>query len=319
VPLKLRSSLLGVALLAGALAPVAAPGVACAASSAALVVSTGNNDYTYCVELGGSSVNGVELIQRAGSQHGLQYKLGYGGRAVCMLANVGASGSDCFGEHPYFWGYWQGDGSGGWKWSGSGAANITVRAGDVNGWSWGTGDSGSSHPAPVAATYESVCGTTPSPEPTPPPDRPKDRGPRETGAPEKRGGARPGVGSSTTGTGDSGGGSQDSTDSVEDTAEDEPEHEPKEKRAENPKENHKGKELRAERSEVAVVTPSPSETPVTSANPAGATAPEPETPVAALAALAATVLLAAFGVLLSRRRDGASAPDGPMEQQRTGT
>ena len=133
--LKLRSWLTGIALLAGALGPVAMPGVACAASSAALVVSTGSNNYTYCVELGGSSVNGIQLIQRASQQHGLQYKLGYGGKAVCMLANVGASGNDCFGEHPYFWGLWRDDGSGGWSWSGTGAVNIAVDGGDIQGWS----------------------------------------------------------------------------------------------------------------------------------------------------------------------------------------
>jgi hypothetical protein len=291
--LKLRSWLTGIALLAGALAPVATAGVACAASSAALVVSTGSNNYTYCVELGGSSVNGIQLIQRAGSQHGLQYKLGYGGNAVCMLANVGASGNDCFGEHPYFWGYWRGDGSGGWDWSGTGASNVTVRAGDVNGWSWGTGDSGSSHPPPPATTYESVCGAAPAPNPKPKPDKPKGGSSdvaKPRGGPGGSGGGRDG-GTATR---------SDPSDEVGTVADNskkggskdkKPDGDAKSKRKDN-----------AEDYEFATPAPSPSATPVRPANPAGATARDPDPPVAAFVALGLTALLAALGAVLVRRR-----------------
>jgi hypothetical protein len=286
VRLRLRSSLLGVALLAGALAPVATAGVACAASSAALVVSTGGDNYTYCVELGGSSVNGIQLIQRAGSQHGLQYKLGYGGNAVCMLANVGASGNDCFGEHPYFWGYWRGNGSGGWDWSGTGASNVTVRAGDVNGWSWGTGDSGSSHPAPPSTTYESVCATAPAPDPSPKPDKPGD------GQSNR---ADPTVGSA---------GDPSPTEGSPSSGD--------ERVADNSDESKNGKrEGNGERGdeesgddgyEVAVPRPSPSDATVTSSDPAGATAEDPGAPVAAFVALGLTAALGALGAVLVRRR-----------------
>jgi len=290
VRLRLRSSLLGVALLAGALAPVATAGVACAASSAALVVSTGGDNYTYCVELGGSSVNGIQLIQRAGAQHGLQYKLGYGGNAVCMLANVGASGHDCFGEHPYFWGYWRGDGSGGWTWSGTGASNVTVNAGDVNGWSWGTGDSGSSHPAPPSTTYESVCAAAPDPSPKP------DKSERDKSP-----------GSTPTGSGSPGGGEGDSTAAQESPgAKDQTvaDNTGTGKSAGGPEAKGKrgDKQRDGEGYEIAVPMPSPSATADASSNPAGATAEDPLAPVAAFVALGLTAALGALGGVLVRRR-----------------
>jgi len=286
VRLRFRSSLLGVALLAGALAPIATAGVACAASSAALVVSTGGNNYTYCVELGGSAVNGIQLIQRAGSQHGLQYKLGYGGNAVCMLANVGASGNDCFGEHPYFWGYWRDDGSGGWSWSGTGASNVAVRAGDVSGWSWGTGDTGSSHPPPPATTYESVCGATPGPDPSPKPDKPKG-----------------GHSNRADRTGGSGDGGDDYSPSTE--AED-----GKTRRGADNNETDRGdgddkreaKEKGDNGYEVAIASPSPSAAAGVSSNPVGATAEDPGAPVAAFVALGLTAALGGLGAVLVRRR-----------------
>jgi hypothetical protein len=293
VRLRLRSSLLGIALLAGALAPVATAGVACAASSAALVVSTSSNNYTYCVELGGSSVNGIQLIQRAGSQHGLQYKLGFGGNAVCMLANVGASGNDCFGEHPYFWGYWRDNGSGGWSWSGTGASNVTVRAGDVSGWSWGTGDSGSSHPPPPATTYESVCGAAPAPDPKPKPDKPKGGQP---------GGAKPKNGAG--GSGDGGGDTTATRSAPRDRDQTVVDNSGNESRGKKKGGDGKRdlKEPADEGYELAIPAPSPSATPVTPANPAGATARDPDPPVAAFVALGLTALLAVLGAVLVRRR-----------------
>lgn len=170
--MRLRASLAGVALLAGSLAPaVVAPPAACAATQdhAALVIDTGERVADYCVALPDDSVTGAELIELAGEQFGLTYRFGYGGGAVCMLADVGASGDDCFEKYPDFWGYWRGDGSGGWSWSSVGATSTTVQPGDVEGWSWGSGDDGSSHPRPPDTTFEAVCGVEPSPTPKPEP------------------------------------------------------------------------------------------------------------------------------------------------------
>ena len=158
--MRIRLSLVSAALLLGAL-PVAlyAP-AACAgeAPHAALVVDTGESELSLCVELPDASVTGIELIRLAGEQHGLQYTFGYGGEAVCQLAGVGPEGDDCFADYPDFWGYWRGSESGGWTWSPTGAGTTSVEAGDVEGWSWGSGQDGSSHQQPPLTTFEDVCG-----------------------------------------------------------------------------------------------------------------------------------------------------------------
>ncbi len=180
--MKAKSLLFGCALFLGVL-----PGggflqdIACAGEtrSAALVVDTGDGVTALCVELPSDSVSGTELIQLAGQQHGLQYRIESG--AVCQLSGTGPTDGDCFGDYPDFWGYWRGDGSGGWIWSSAGAASTTVEPGDVEGWSWGSGNDGSSHRRPPTTRYASVCGE-PAAEPAPP-DEPKpeeDRGAAET-------------------------------------------------------------------------------------------------------------------------------------------
>ena len=158
---RLRTLIAGLALAAPTFTSVlAAPVPACAAEPgprAALVVDTGAAVSTYCVKLGSSSVDGLDLIRLAGRQHGLDHSFGLGGQAVCSLAGVGPSGGDCFAEYPEYWGYWLGNGSGGWSWSGSGAGSVSVGDGDIQGWVWGTGDSGSAHPAPPALAFHDVC------------------------------------------------------------------------------------------------------------------------------------------------------------------
>jgi hypothetical protein len=149
-----------------------APACAAAASGAphaALVVDTGSDVTTYCVALGAPSITGIQLIQKAGQQFGLSYRLGFGGQAVCMLNGVGGpSGDDCLTGQSEYWGYWIGDGSGGWTWSSSGAASATASDGDVQGWAWGVGIDGTTHPQPPATSLADVCGDT-GPSPRPPP------------------------------------------------------------------------------------------------------------------------------------------------------
>jgi hypothetical protein len=160
-------SVVALAMVAGAMVPVAAPAPACAGESphAVLVIDTGEAVVRYCVALPDDSVSGMELIQLAGEQHGLSYRLGYGGKAVCMLAEVGARGTDCFQSHPDFWAYWRADASGQWTWSSSGAAISSVGDGDVEGWSWGSGDGPEAHPSPPPTAFETVCRAAPSPTP----------------------------------------------------------------------------------------------------------------------------------------------------------
>lgn len=167
--MKLRATLLGLALLGGVLAPAVAPlQVACAAEGprAALVVDTGSEVLGYCVALPRASVSGFELIQLANDQHGLSYYATPEG-FICMLANVGPTGANCDKEsEPDFWAYWHGTSSGGWSFSGVGSRDYRVTDGDVEGWSYGRGTSGSSHPPPrTPASFEAVC-AQPDPEPT---------------------------------------------------------------------------------------------------------------------------------------------------------
>ncbi len=136
---------------------------------AALVVDTGSGVHDYCVVLDASHVSGIHLIELASTQKGLTYRLGSGGLVVCMLAGVGnTGGGDCLTGQTTFWGYWLGDGSGGWVWSSSGAGSVQVGSGDVQGWSWGPGLDGSTHPQPPATTIGQVCPPA-SPTPTPAP------------------------------------------------------------------------------------------------------------------------------------------------------
>jgi hypothetical protein len=168
---RTRCAVVAAALL-GCLLPVAGPQIACAgeAPRAVLVVDTGSSAHRYCVALPDDSVTGIELVELAGDQHGLAYKLGFGGGAVCMLAGVGPTGGDCFEDYPDFWGYWRSDGSGGWSWGSTGAGSTTVGDGDVEGWAWGSGDGPDSHPAPPSTPFGSVCEPAPAPDPEPKPD-----------------------------------------------------------------------------------------------------------------------------------------------------
>lgn len=172
---RARAVTFGLLLAVPVLGPVATGAVgspACAADRphAALVIDTGSRTTTYCVGLDATTVTGLHLIQLAASQYALTYRLGFGGQAVCELDGVGSDSGDCFGAYPEFWGYWRGDGHGGWTWAGSGAGSSSVGDGAVDGWAWGQGDSGATHPSPPHQRFEDVCDVaSPSPAPSPKP------------------------------------------------------------------------------------------------------------------------------------------------------
>ena len=158
--MRLRRGLAATALVFSASFVVAGPApFACAGPGpdATLVVDTGSSEQMLCVALDAESVSGIRLIELASQQHGLSYSLGYGGQAVCMLAGVGSNEEECFEGGQPFWGYWRSNGSG-WTWSGTGAGGTVVENGDVEGWSWGTGNDGNSHQQPPFTSHEAVCG-----------------------------------------------------------------------------------------------------------------------------------------------------------------
>ena len=160
---RLRAASVGVAVGLGAVAPVVAAAPAfCAGDGprAVLVVDreNGSSPLRMCVSLPGGDVSGLDLIRLAGAQYDLQYRFGHGGAAVCQLANVPAERppNDCLRQGDPFWGYWR-SGGGGWQWSGSGGATTQVEGGDVEGWSFGYGNDGSTHPQPPATRASDVC------------------------------------------------------------------------------------------------------------------------------------------------------------------
>lgn len=170
--MRIRAGALSLFIAAGALAPAVAPASsACAAEGefrAGLVVDTGRGSepLSMCVDLEGEEqVTGIELIKLANKQHGLAYQFGYGGGAVCQLANVPEENppDDCFEGTDKFWAYWRGDGSGGWATSQQGAGSTIVESGDVDGWSFGEGKTADTHPKPrnrkdgSRFTFESIC------------------------------------------------------------------------------------------------------------------------------------------------------------------
>jgi hypothetical protein len=178
---RLRMFALGLVLVAPALVPaLAGTSTSCAAAAtgrphAALVIDTGVRTTTYCVVLDAASVSGIRLIQLASAQYGLSYHLGFGSQAVCQLDGVGPNGGDCFSAYPDFWGYWHGASGGGWSWAGSGAASASVGDGSVEGWSFGAGDSGTTHAAPPSLRFSDVC-DAPTATPDPPSPRPSPAG-----------------------------------------------------------------------------------------------------------------------------------------------
>ncbi len=101
--------------------------------------------------LGRPAVSGKELVEASGLEQR------WDGGALCRLAGTGPAGGDCFAQYPKFWGYWIGDGRGGWTWSAAGAATRTVRDGSVEAWVWSTGPDESSHRRPPALQFTDVC------------------------------------------------------------------------------------------------------------------------------------------------------------------
>ncbi len=158
---RFRAIAIGLVVIGAVLVPAAVTiPEACATAAgphAALVVDTGSAVRTFCVTLDAPSVSGSHLIELAGTQRGLAYAFGFGGQAVCRLAGTGPGGGDCFASYPSFWGYWQGDRHGGWSWSATGPGDTDVGDGDIDGWVWGTGDSGATHGRPPATTAAEVC------------------------------------------------------------------------------------------------------------------------------------------------------------------
>jgi hypothetical protein len=147
-----RAVALAVALALLALPGAGAPAAAAQADQrAALIVEVGRTVRRLCVGMGQPAVSGKQLVEASGLEQR------WDGGALCRLEGTGPAGGDCFAQYPKFWGYWIGDGRGGWSWSDAGAAASTVRPGSVQAWVWSAGPDESSHQRPPALRFADVC------------------------------------------------------------------------------------------------------------------------------------------------------------------
>jgi hypothetical protein len=117
---------------------------------AGLVIFSGDDSlFTTCVSFTESSISGLELLERSGLAVQTATNPNQG-TAVCKIGEVGSPSSDCFGSMPDYWAYWK-LGANGWEYSVTGADQTPVTDGNVNAWSWGTGD------PPVSITFQNTC------------------------------------------------------------------------------------------------------------------------------------------------------------------
>ena len=138
-----------------------------APNRAGLVVRFGNGSFvTRCIEFGESEISGYDALTRSGLDVVVAFDSGMGA-AVCKVEDDGCPLEDCLTcDAPNYWSYWHLS-NGAWNYSPAGGSSYKVQDGDVEGWSWGTGD-----PPPVVA-FDQICAPpatdTPTPTDTPQP------------------------------------------------------------------------------------------------------------------------------------------------------
>ncbi len=147
---------------------------------AGVVVSFGDGrTRSACVSFAEDSISGIELLRRAG----FSLITGYAGAGVCKIDDLGCPSDNCFCQSfapPYaYWAYFHLGGDGNWSYAQTGAASYRVQDGQVDGWSWGPGES----VPPPRLRFEQICvaptatptaaltatSTPPPPSPTRPP------------------------------------------------------------------------------------------------------------------------------------------------------
>ena len=140
-----------------------------------LVVRFGDGStITRCVEFNESEISGYDVLERSGLDITAFFDSGMGA-AICSIEGEGCSVEECLTcATPDYWSYWRlTDGI--WSYYQAGASTSTVRDGDVEGWSWGSGDS------PPILSFEQIC--APPPTNTPPPPTATSPPPTDTPVP----------------------------------------------------------------------------------------------------------------------------------------
>jgi hypothetical protein len=157
--MKLLGSILLLFLL---LRLVAWPAISQAQTVSRAAVVVRFNDETVasrCVAFNEAQLSGYELLLRSGLV--VESQVAAMGVAVCRVADTGCPATDCFchcrgGGSCEYWSYWhQLENS--WQYARAGAGSYPVRAGAVQGWSWGPGTVNEAI-APPPITFAEVCG-----------------------------------------------------------------------------------------------------------------------------------------------------------------
>ncbi len=157
---------ISLAMLAGLIpAPLSSRAAQPAPAQAGVVVRFGDGTTrTACVALGADgTATGEQVLRNSGLQVTIAFDPG-AGSAVCKIDQEGCDypREGCFcqctlapGQPCRYWSYYH-LGANGWVFANQGASSYTVRAGAVEGWSWGPGGVGQGV-EPPDIPFEEVC------------------------------------------------------------------------------------------------------------------------------------------------------------------
>lgn len=104
---------------------------------------------TSCVDLGGQTFSGYELLQQTGLDLSVYYDANQD-VAVCSINDQGCNADHCFCQFPEYWSYWHME-EGEWVYSGRGSSDYAVQSGSVEGWVWGSGE------PPPLISFDQIC------------------------------------------------------------------------------------------------------------------------------------------------------------------
>ncbi|MGB3906321.1 MAG: hypothetical protein WBB22_15535, partial [Anaerolineae bacterium] len=119
--------------------------------------------FTDCIEFTESEITGEDVLDRSGLSilKDIEYGLG---AAICKIESDGCDYPQvhcfcqCQGAQCEYWAYYHLDQQNNqWVYSGMGASWHTVQPGDVEGWSWGSGDAGGSDVEPPLLAFDELC------------------------------------------------------------------------------------------------------------------------------------------------------------------